>query len=69
MESACKDMECTFRILKKKFVFLKNPIVIHSPERIEVAFLPVEQFIIGCMNTMSGTIARVEQELQTKTTC
>ena len=38
LESARKDVECTFGILKKRFLFLKNPIEIHSPERIEDAF-------------------------------
>ena len=38
MESARKDVECTFGILKKPFLFLKNPIDLHSPERIEDAF-------------------------------
>ena len=39
MESARKDVECTFGILKKRFLFLKNPIEIHAPEKIEDAFL------------------------------
>ena len=39
MESARKDVECAFGILKRRFLFLKNPIELHSPERIEDAFL------------------------------
>ena len=38
MESATKDVECTFDILKKRFLFLKNPIKIHLPEKIKDAF-------------------------------
>ena len=38
MESARKDVECAFGILKRWFLFLKNPIELHSPERIEDAF-------------------------------
>ena len=39
MESARKDVECTFGILKKRFLFLKNPIELHAPEKTEAAFL------------------------------
>ena len=38
VKSARKDVDCTFRILKKRLLFLKNPIKLHSPERIEDAF-------------------------------
>ena len=39
LESAQKDVECTFGILKKQFLFLKNPIEIQAPEKIEDAFM------------------------------
>ena len=39
LESARKDVECTFGILKKRFLFLKNPIEIQAPEKIEDAFM------------------------------
>ena len=38
LESVRKDVECTFGILKKRFLFLKNPIELHVPEKIEGAF-------------------------------
>ena len=38
MESVRKDVECTYGILKKRFLYLKNPIVHHYPEMIESAF-------------------------------
>ena len=39
LESVRKDVECTFGILKKRFLFLKNPIQHHFPEGIEDAFV------------------------------
>ena len=39
LESVRKDVECTFGILKKRFLFLKNPIQHHFPEKIENAFV------------------------------
>ena len=38
MESARKDVDCTFGILKKRFLFFLNPIEIHLSEKIEDAF-------------------------------
>lgn len=38
MDSIRKDVECTFGILKKRFLFLKNPIMHHFAEMIEAAF-------------------------------
>jgi hypothetical protein len=37
-ESMIKDIECTFGILKKRFLFLKNPIRIRSKDAIEKVF-------------------------------
>ena len=39
LESVRKDVECTFGILKKRFLFLKNLIQHHFPEKIENAFV------------------------------
>ena len=39
LESVRKDVECTFGILKKRFLFLKNAIQHHFPEAIEDAFV------------------------------
>ena len=39
MESVRKDVECTFGILKKSLLFLKNPIELHALEKIEAASL------------------------------
>ena len=38
VESARKDVECVFGILKKRFLILKHPIRIHDPCRIERIF-------------------------------
>ena len=38
MESVRKNVECTLGILKKKFIFSKNPIAHHFPEMIVAAF-------------------------------
>ena len=38
VESIRKDVECTFGILKKRFLILKNPIQHHFPEKIEAIF-------------------------------
>lgn len=38
IESLRKDVECTFGILKKRFMFLKFPIRLHTPEAIEKVF-------------------------------
>ena len=35
IESVWKDIECVFGILKKRFLFLKHPIRIHSPHCIQ----------------------------------
>ena len=39
IESVRKDIECVFGILKKRFLFLKHPIRIHSPHCIQRAFV------------------------------
>lgn len=39
VETLCKDVECTFGILKKRFLFLKHPIRLHEPKDIENCFL------------------------------
>ena len=39
IESVRKDIECVFGILKKRFLFLKNPIRIHHPEEIDRLFV------------------------------
>jgi len=38
IESLRKDVECTFGILKKRFIFLKNCIRLHHMEDIEHVF-------------------------------
>jgi hypothetical protein len=38
LESVRKDVECTFGILKHRFRILRNPIEIHSQDRIDDAF-------------------------------
>ena len=38
MDSARKDVEFTFRMLKKRFIFLKTPIEMNTLEGIEAAF-------------------------------
>ena len=38
IESTRKDVGYTFGILKKRFLFLKNPIELHKPEKIDAAF-------------------------------
>ena len=39
LNSVLKDVECIFGILKKRFLFLNNPIQQHYPQRIENAFV------------------------------
>ncbi len=39
METVRKDVECTFGILKKRFMFLKTPIRLRDPKQIENAFM------------------------------
>ena len=39
IESVWKDIECVFRILKKRFLFLKNPIWIYHQEEIDRLFV------------------------------
>ena len=39
VESVCKDVECVFGILKKRFLLLKHPIRLYDPEQIQRAFL------------------------------
>jgi hypothetical protein len=39
IEAVRKDIECVFGILKKRFLYLKHPIRIHSPECIERVFV------------------------------
>ena len=39
IESIRKDIECVFGILKKRFLFLKNPIRLHHPETIDALFV------------------------------
>ena len=39
IESIRKDIECVFGILKKRFLFLKNPIRMHHPETIDDLFV------------------------------
>ena len=39
VELTRKDVECVFGILKKRFLFLKHPIRLHSPEQIQNAFV------------------------------
>ena len=38
IESVRKDVKCTFNILKKRFLFLKNPIELHAPDKIQASF-------------------------------
>ena len=39
VESVRKDIECVFGILKKRFLFFKNPIRSHHPEAINDLFV------------------------------
>jgi hypothetical protein len=39
IEAIRKDIECVFGILKKRFLFLKNPIRLHHPETIDALFV------------------------------
>ena len=39
MDSAWKDVECTFGILKKLFLFIKKTIETHAPEKIKDCFV------------------------------